>query len=268
MLGFTVWCTLVQAQEEKLKSTNHSTLLGIGKAMLTDTYLSPLQYSGLSVSVLHDRINATRFFDQKMLLQQQMQLQTAFTKNPALSASEYFGEVSYAATAFYPVFQTEGFRLYGGGGLDLSLGGIYNARNSNNPGSLKTSANLNLSAMALYNWRCFTFRWQVSTPFMGLFFSPGYGQSYYEIFSLGNGKGTAQFASFNNQIALRNYITVDVPQGNITIRTGYLGDFYKTGVNNITTKIVLHQFVIGLVVESLNFGGKKIKNNKIQSIYY
>ncbi|MDO5523597.1 MAG: DUF3316 domain-containing protein [Bacteroidia bacterium] len=269
-LFFLLVCSIsLSAQENTFKSTNQATLLGVGKAFLTDTYLSPLEYNGLTLSLLHDRISPTRLFNEKLILQQQFQMQVAFSKNPSASASEYFGEVTYMATGLYPFFRNNNFRFYGGAGLDTSLGGIYNVRNSNNPGSLKASANLGLSAMATYDWRRFTFRWQVSTPFAGMFFSPEYGQSYYEIFSLGNGKGTVRFASFQNQLALRNYFTVDIPINNFTIRTGYLGNYYRTDVNDIITKIVSHQFMVGFAVESLNFGGFKAKkNNRLKSSYY
>jgi hypothetical protein len=157
----------------------------------------------------------------------------------------------------------------GGGGAALSLGGIYNVRNSNNPGSLKTAVNLQLSAMALYRWNDLTFRWQLSSPFAGMFFSPEYGHSYYEIFTLGNNRGTVHFGSFHNQLALRNYFTIDIPIRNITLRTGYLGDFYRTDVNQLVTRIITHQFVIGMAFESLHFGGKMVRNNpSILSSYY
>lgn len=269
VLLLTVCSSSLHAQESVLQSTNQATLLGIGKTFLTDTYLSPLEYGGLSMSLLHDRIGPTRYFNEKLLLQQQFQMQLAFTKNPAASASEYFGELAYYVNGLYPFLRNERFRFLAGGGLDASLGGIYNVRNSNNPGSLKTSVNLNLSAMATYNWQRLTFRWQMSAPFLGLFFSPGYGQSYYEIFSLGNGRGTIRLASFQNQLALRNYFTVDIPVNNVTIRTGYLADFYRTNVNDITTVIISHQWMVGLAVESLNFGGFKVKNGKgFKSSYY
>jgi len=50
-------------------------------------------------------------------------------------------------------------------------------------------------------WCGVTFRWQLATPFIGLFFSPEYGHSYYEIFTLGNSQRTLHFASFHNQQA-------------------------------------------------------------------
>jgi hypothetical protein len=276
-LLFSIWigilCVTVSQENRSLilpvDPVNQATLLGIGKAFLNDTYLSPLRYSGISISLMHDRIKGTPHFNGSLLLQQQFLIQTAITKNPTASASEYYGDLDYRLTGFYPLFAGSNLRLYGGGGWEASLGGIYNVRNSNNPGSLKVSTNFNLSAMAIYNWKIFTFRWQLSTPFAGMFFSPEYGHSYYEIFTLGNNKGTVHFGSFHNQQALRNYFSVDVPVHNITLRAAYLGDYYNTDVNELVTRIVSHQFMIGLVVESLNFGGKKVRDNpSLPSVYY
>jgi len=218
---------------------------------------------------MHDRINGTSYFNDKLLLQQQFFIQVAIAKNPTASASEYYGNLHYQLTGFYPFLTTSNFRFFGGGGWEASLGGIYNMRNSNNPGSLKVSTNLNLSVMAIYNWKIFTFRWQLATPFAGVFFSPEYGHSYYEIFTLGNNEGTVHFASFHNQQALRNYFSVDVPLRSITLRVAYLGDYYNTHVNELTTRIVSHQFMVGIAVESLNLGGRRARDNPpIPSAYY
>lgn len=248
---------------------NQSTLLGVGKAFLDDSYLSPLRYRGTSVSLMHDRIKGTSYVNGRLLMQQQFLIQTAITKNPTASASEYYGNLDYRLTGFYPLLKGDNLKIYGGGGWGASLGGMYNVRNSNNPGSLKVSTNLHLSAIALYNWKIFTFRWQVGTPFAGMFFSPEYGHSYYEIFTLGNGKGTVHFGSFHNQRALRNYFSVDIPLHNITLRAAYLGDYYHSHVNDLITRIVSHQFMAGFAVESLNFGGKRARNNtSLPSVYY
>lgn len=252
-----------------VNTVNHSTMFGIGKAYLSDSYLSPLTYSGISMTLLHDRMKRTPHLAGRLLLQQQFQIQVGITENPTASASEYYGDIGYTLTGFYPLLQTSRFKLLGGGGWDASLGGIYNVRNSNNPGSLKVSTNLNLSAMAFYSFPWATFRFQLSSPFVGMFFSPEYGHSYYEIFTLGNNKGTVHLGSFHNQLALRNYFTVDVPLQKITFRAGYLGDYYQTDINELTTKIVTHQFMLGLAFESLNFGGRNAgKREWLRSSYY
>lgn len=259
-----------EADSLSVQSVNRSTLFGIGKIFLTDTYISPLQYEGTTFSLLHDRIRRSNLFDEKLLLQNQFQLQIGITDNPTKTASSYYGNLYYGLNGFYPILKYSKFRLLGGGGVNAELGGIYNERNSNNPGSLKVATNLNASALALYNWKSLTFRWQLSTPFAGMFFSPGFGHSYYEIFSLGNNKGVVHFSSFHNQLALRNYFTLDFPVGFITLRGGYLGNYYRTEVNEIITDISSHQFMIGIAAESLSFGGAHLKRNNswLKSVYY
>ena len=231
--------------------------------------MSPLQYNGLTFSVLHERLNATSIFNSKLLLQHQFFLQASSTENPIGNTNSYYGNINYSLTSFYPFLKTPSFRLIGGVGADLSLGGIYNIRNSNNPAQLKTSANLNASVIAFYNWKLFTLRWQLTSPFLGVFFSPEYGHSYYEIFVLGNNSGTIHVGTLANQLSLRNYITVDYPIGKVTIRGGYLFNYYHTNVNNLTTTIASNQFMIGLAFESLNFSSRDIKKKDwIKSVYY
>lgn len=266
------FCFLLYSQEvtviNREKPVNQSTLIGIGEAFIGDSYLSPITYNGIAISLIHERLKGSRMFENKLLLQNQFRIQTAITKNPTSSASEYWGSLYYNLTGFYPLSVSDKLRIYGGGGPEVSLGGIYNVRNSNNPGSLKTYVNLNLSAMALYKLRNLTFRWQLSSPFAGMFFSPEYGHSYYEIFTLGNNNGTIHLGSFNNQLAIRSYFTVDIPVKNITIRTGYLWDYYTTNVNELITKTNAHQFVIGLAFETLNFGGNKSRDRNIINSYF
>lgn len=269
--------SLIFSQESikvgNMRSVNQSTLIGLGRSYLYDSYLSPLTYEGIAISLMHDRIKGSTLSNGELLIQNQFRLQTGVTKNPTSSSSEYWGNLYYNLYGYWPLLKNnignDKFRFYGGGGPELALGGIYNVRNSNNPGSLKSHINLNVSAIAIYSWRYLTFRWQISSPLGGIFFSPEYGHSYYEIFTLGNDKGTIHLGSFHNQLSLRNYFTVDIPINNLTIRTGYLWDYYSSDVNKLITKISSHQFLIGLAFESLNFGYKKARNNHVlESVYY
>lgn len=270
-IWFSLSCLLFsqESTQQSVIPVNQSTLIGIGKAYLEDSYLSPIKYEGIAISLLHDRITASRKYGSNILIQNQFRIQTAITKNPTLSSSEYWGNLNYNLNIFYPLIDSGKLRLYGGGGTEALFGGIYNVRNTNNPGSLKTYVNLNLSSMVLYKLRNLSLRWQLSTPFAGMFFSPEYGHSYYEIFTLGNDKGTVHFGSFHNQLALRSYFTVDIPIKNLTIRTGYLWDYYATDVNELITRTNAHQFMLGLAFESLYVGGKRAQDKSIiKSVYY
>ncbi len=270
-IWFSLSCLLFsqESTQQSVIPVNQSTLIGIGKAYLEDSYLSPIKYEGIAISLLHDRIKASRKYGSNILIQNQFRIQTAITKNPTLSSSEYWGNLNYNLNIFYPLIDSGKLRLYGGGGTEALFGGIYNVRNTNNPGSLKTYVNLNLSSMVLYKLRNLSLRWQLSTPFAGMFFSPEYGHSYYEIFTLGNDKGTVHFGSFHNQLALRSYFTVDIPFKNLTIRTGYLWEYYATDVNELITRTNAHQFMLGLAFESLYVGGKRAQDKSmIKSVYY
>ncbi len=202
----------------------------------------------------------TTWFDYKFYKQQVFELEFAKGDSPAKNVSEYWALASYRIGGHYIVYNTDQFRFGVGGLWDINAGVLYNERNGNNPASARGYTNLNLSLTASYKLKWFAVRWQMDTPFMGMLFSPRYGQSYYEM-SLGNSVGVVNFASLHNQRALRNYITVDVPIYKYTIRVGYLGAFYQTKVHNIQTHHYTNNFVIGFPVEGVKRPKEKAENN-------
>lgn len=265
------FCT-VFGQKDSLylnkRSLNSATLVGLGITQALDTYLSPIPYKGSHFSLLSESMRKTRYFDNRLSFQHQFLLHLAQTENPTSTAASYVGSLRYDFSAFYPIATQKDFSILAGASWNMDLGGIYNSRNSNNPASAQLNTNLNIGILALYHWKRFTFRWQGSTPIAGVFFLPPFAGSYYEIFELGNQKEAWHFGSFHNQWAFRNYLTVDIPVGKIILRTGYLGDFYRTKANHLTTRLSHHQFMLGLAMESLSFTHKEIKNYKINSSFY
>lgn len=253
-------CSTLSAQDNDSISLPHpvnkATLIGIGHSNLYDTYLSPLEYTGLSLRVFNERTSRLHWATDKFIKQQIIDFEFALTGNPTNTAYEYWMMLNYRLGGHYELINTGDFKLRAGALWDISLGVLFNQRNGNNPASARAYTNLNLSTTAFYSWKKFTFRWQVDSPIVGVLFSPRFGQSYYEI-SLGNSVGVVNFASIHNQRALRNYITIDYPIGKITIRAGYLGSFYQTKVNNINTHTYSNSFVIGLATESINISGAK-----------
>jgi hypothetical protein len=248
---------------------NNSTLIGIGSTELYDTYLSPLKYSGTSFRLLNEKMKQTSWFKSRFVRQQILEFELALAENPAKNAREYYVLLDYNWGGHYTLMQTGKFRLSAGALWNTSLGVLYNERNGNNPASARAYSNINISASAVYRFRNLVFRWQVDSPVAGILFSPHFGQSYYEL-SLGNTVGTANFASLHNQRAWRNYLTADFPAGKFTFRLGYLGSYCQTKVNDLQTHAYSNSFVIGLVSESINLSGYKLKQHKdrIKSGYY
>lgn len=263
-LASCLFCTnsLCAQVEEKIKSTNNATLIGIGSSNLYDTYLSPLKYTGTSFRLMNERMKKTSWFNDKFTKQQLIDLEVTTTKNPIGNADQFSILLGYNFGGHYNLMNTDKFRFSAGGLWNISGGVLYNQRNSNNPASARAYSNIHLSAIAFYSWKTVTFRGQIDAPIAGILFSPHYGQSYYEI-SLGNSVNVVNFASLHNQRALRTYFTADIPVSKVSVRVGYLGSYYQTEIHNLQTHNYSHSFVIGLVSESVNLSGNKIKTNKI-----
>ncbi|WP_296948186.1 DUF3316 domain-containing protein [uncultured Dysgonomonas sp.] len=230
--------------------TNNTLSVSIGSANMYDTYLSPLEYKGFSIHLMYEQMRRTTWFDYKFYKQQIFELDLSKGDNPAKNVSEYWVLLSYRIGGHYMVYNTDNFRLGLGGLWDINGGVLYNERNGNNPASARAYSNLNLSVTASYKFKWGAMRWQIDSPFMGILFSPKYGQSYYEI-SLGNSVGLVYFASYHNLRALRNYISMDIPINKYTIRVGYMGSWYQTKVNEIQTHQYTNSFVIGFPIEGV-----------------
>lgn len=230
--------------------TNNTISASIGSANMYDTYLSPLEYKGFSIHLMYEQMRRTTWFDYKFYKQQIFELDLSKGDNPAKNVSEYWALLSYRIGGHYMMYNTDNFRLGLGGLWDINGGVLYNERNGNNPASARAYSNLNMSVTASYKFKWGAVRWQIDSPFMGILFSPKYGQSYYEI-SLGNSVGLVNFASYHNQRALRNYISIDIPINKYTIRVGYMGSWYQTKVNEIQTHQYTNSFVVGFPIEGV-----------------
>ena len=272
--------TSLSAQTEALpRSTNSATLVGMGGYNLMDTYLSPgapeRNYTGVGFSVLHERMQMTRLADQRISRQQLFRGELARTENAAATATDLAGFATYSLGYHYHFTSPlPDLQLLAGVMAQGWLGFIYNTRNGNNPASTKADADLRLSAMAFYTLRIkgypIRLRYQGAIPFAGVCFSPHYNQSYYEIFDLGNHAGVVQFNSFHNKWAYQQLLTADFPIGALTLRVGFLGNYYRTDLNAIQSHVVSRSFVIGLAVETVKVASlfRKGASAPSRSAYY
>ena len=264
-------------EDEAPRSVNESTMVGIGGYNLRDTYLSPstdINYTGWVARVLNERMKVVRLAGYNVSRQQLINVEFGSTRNGAETANEYAGFVDYSLGYHYRFPQAlPGLKVLTGASARLSGGFIYNTRNSNNPVSGKADFDLNLSAMAIYNFKIaefpFTLRYQAEIPFAGVLFSVHKGEPYYFL-TQGSADGVVRFSSFHNKFAMKNYFTLDVPVSNFTIRVGYLNSMYRTDVNSIKTHVLSNSFMIGLVKEFVSFGGKRLRGqaHRYKSAYY
>jgi hypothetical protein len=228
-----------------------ATLYGAGFSNLYDTYLSPQEYRGVDFRVLRESTRATHWMQGKVSRQTLFQANVAYTHNRAGNNNTLAGMAGWNYGWHYNFRLTDSFRLLAGGLIDLEGGFVYNLRNGNNPASARASVGLDASGMAVWGVRLkglpLTLRAQLSVPLMGLCFSPHYGQSYYEIFTLGNSGGVVQFTSLHNRPSLRALLTADFPVGRIHMRLAYLWDAQQSSLNGIDTHTYSHVFLVGVI---------------------
>ena len=261
---------------EKQEPINTATLIGIGGYNLMDTYLTPgsrIPYTGWGIRVMNERMKMTRLADHRISRQQVFNADIASTQNGAGTTQAFSGFLDYTLGYHYHFNPIPALKLLAGASVHAMGGFIYCVRSSNNPASAKADLDLNLSAQAIYNFRIrnypLTLRYQMEIPFIGILFSPHYGQSYYEIFDRGNKSGIVPFTSFHNKQAMKNYVTIDFSIGKFTFRAGYMNSLYYLDVNQIQSYIRSHSFVIGFVREFISFGGRKMQQeSKHNSVFY
>ena len=253
LLILLVSCVGISAQDtlSHEKYLVRSAMVGIGKTNVYDTYLSPLEYKGPELRFMHESMRMTRLMGGRVAAQRIVQVNCSSTDNISKSSTSYSGMFNWTYALHYQYNVNGNLKILFGPMIDLNGGFIYNTRNSNNPAQAKVYGNIGASAMAIYKFRIARYpmvvRYQANLPFMGVMFSPEYGQSYYEIFSLGHGGRNVLFTSFHNAPSLRQMLTLDFPVGKTIIRAGYLCDIQQAKVNNLKSHFYSHNFMIGFV---------------------
>ena len=246
-------CAEVLAQDSLShdKYIVRSVMVGAGKTNVYDTYLSPLEYRGPELRFMHESMRMTRLMGGRVSAQRIVQVNASSTDNISKSGKSYSGMFNWTYALHYQYNVDDRLKILFGPMLDLNGGFIYNTRNSNNPAQAKVYGSIDASAMAIYKLRIgrypMTLRYQANLPFIGVMFSPEYGQSYYEIFSLKHSGKNVLFTSFHNAPTVRQMLTLDFPIGKTIMRAGYLCDIQQAKVNNLNSHFYSHNFMIGFV---------------------
>lgn len=222
---------------------------GYGSSHLADTYLSPLKYDGWQLSVGYRRYQAMKFNPRNWLMALNVEGRFDRVLSPKRNGVMYYGgiEASWSMLRRYAVDGKLSFGV--GGSPQLDLGCFLNQRNGNNPASAKASIMLAADGFVNYALQIghldMMLRNELSLPVVGAFFSPAYGELYYEIW-LGNHGGLAHPAWWGNYFKLRNQLNCDMMFGSTLIRVGYRFDMMTSRVNYLTTRKFAHSAVFGI----------------------
>jgi hypothetical protein len=245
-----------------------------GSSHLVDTYLTPLKYTGWTVALGYERMQAMRFNPELWVMQMKFRLAVDRGLNPARNATMWNGGIDFSWGMMrrwrnlYP-----NLTIGVGGVAQLNAGCLYNTRNGNNPAAARAALTVDVTAYGAWNTHIgklpITLRYQPTLPILGAFFSPDYGELYYEIY-LGNHGGLAHCAWWGNYFAMENFITADLHFGATTLRLGYRNNILSTHVNDITSRQIGHCAVVGVAGEWVSLtpsGGISPATRKISALY-
>lgn len=240
-----------------------------GSSHLTDTYLTPLKYDGWHAAFDYQRYQAMKFAPRDWTMRLCFNLSIDKTDNPARNASMW----DIMLTADWGMMRkwrpADGLTLAAGGSTGIELGCLYNARNGNNPASAKAAWTVNLTGFASYRtnlWRLpVTLTYQPTLPVTGVFFSPDYGELYYEIY-LGDHSGLAHCAWWGNYFRLDNRLSADLHFGSTNLRLGYHGSIFSSKVNHLVTNRFIHALSIGVSGEWISVDPRKGLPRKAEMI--
>lgn len=278
-LLLSILCVMLSAmafaQDEPttLRPVTSSYTYEIGGATLANTYLTPLKYKGWDMALNYERMQAMKFNPEKWVMRLTAGIDLNRTDNPAKNATMWRLVANFSWGMTYRFKLPHNITLAGGGSTSLDLGCVYNARNGNNPVAVEAAWTVNLTGYASWNVKIgrlpVTLRYQPTIPLTGVFFSPDYGELFYEIY-LGNHSGLAHCAWWGNYFRMENLVTADMHLGATSLRVGFRNNILSTSINDITTRTITYSAVIGVTTEwiSLNPSRKADNNARIISALY
>ncbi len=226
-------------------------LYGLGYANVLDTYLSPLEYTGLDFSLTRRTQRLTRRSKGRISRMTLFSAHLTKLQSPRDNRNEWDADALASLGWHFNWQPARGWRLALGGLGEVGGGFTYNTKGGNNPAQGRLFADAALSAVAEYTLQIgkspLTIGTQADIPLIGAAFTPHYGQSYYEIFSLSHTDRNVRLTHPFNSPSMRWLTTVRFPLFGATLTAGYLADIRQSCMAGLKRHSWRHHLVIGYV---------------------
>lgn len=227
----------------------HDWLFAAGHANVLATYLSPLEYTGPAFSVAHRSERLARWGRGKVTVQGWFQAQGSYTASPTKDNHFYDGRFTAAVAWHRNWHPAPGLRLGVGGQAEAGGGITYSLNGGNNPAEGRVALHVGPSVTADYAFRVGRRKWSVNSqmdvPLLGLAFTPTYGQSYYEMFSLGHSDHNVRVTHPFNAPSLRWTTLCRIPVLGAKVSVGYQADIVQSHLGGLKYHAWNHTLMIG-----------------------
>lgn len=244
----------------------------IGGKNVLATYLSPLHYAGTSFALSGAWSKAMPFNPKSALMHFNAYAGFDDMLNPAGTARMVALNASFSWGVSWRKQLPWCLQLTAGGSVGIDGGAYWLMRNGNNPiqamGSVSLAARASLGRPFRLGKMPILVRDEVSLPSLSVFFSPEYGESYYEIY-LGNRHGLVHPGWWGNNFRIDNLLSVSFDFGRTAAMIGYRFKADTQWANNLNTHIFTHNFVIGVIPGGIGLKPKpkKIHSETVYSLY-
>lgn len=225
------------------------TLHGAALLNTLDTYLSGFDHTGGGYHIQHETARRAHTGSYNWIYT------TRTDATLGISGQHSNSQIVFMASrrwnGYHPFELNNRLKILVGAQIKAAGGALYTPSYSNNPVSAKINASLGASTMAIYSFTVrekeYKARYTLEIPLIGAMFAPEYGQSYYEIFGLGDTNGIVKLSTPFNAPSFTQSLSLDIPLRSSIIRIAYIADIYQTDVNSLRTHIYNHTFAIGYV---------------------
>ena len=263
----TVLASLSVSASEPLRPVTSTWILEAGGAQIADTYLTPLKYSGWHLGLGYERGQAMRFAPKNWVNSLRFGFGFDRAKNPSGNSVMYSAGISAGWSMLHTWKLPYGIGIAFGGAADADLGALLLARNSNNPAQARASFTLSPQVSGYWSKGIWGVGARLKVPVIGMFFSPDYGELYYEI-SLGNHKDLLHFAWPGSYRRLCGEAFVDIRPGATALRIGYRADLLSFKANGLTGRMLTNSVVIGVSCDFLSVDPRKQYDAEIITANY
>ena len=242
LIAFLILCVL------GAKAQSH--MIGFGPSRILDTYISQEKYAGVGLTYLYIREGKKPEKHWQTTIEHEIDLSKTEERSSNTSMLEGNYNLYWGRYRQWMLCDNR-LKLQAGGLANANLGFLYDMTTSNNPGQARLALNIMPSGIATYGFdikqQHFSLRYELNLPFVGIMFSPNYGQSYYEIFTRGNYDHNVVPTTFISAPTFRQMLTLDwQASAKWMLRIGYLGNYQQAAVNNLKQHIYTHRVLLGI----------------------